>query len=112
MTIQCALGYVNGATLTCCGKTATAAQAKDNLNELLNMLHIGGLNAGARTPSGPPDSPVCTARLFEKDVLTFRVLVPAGSQTQEVYLQDETDPPSTARIGCRHPFGPPTCKRS
>jgi hypothetical protein len=54
MTIQCALGYVNAATLTCCGETATAAQAKDNLNELLNMLHIGGLNAGARTPSGPP----------------------------------------------------------
>jgi len=88
-------GKITRADLTCLGKTATTDQSKDNLNELLNLLHLGDLTPGARTTGAPPDSPVCTVHLFEQEVPSFQVLIPAGAQTQEVYLRNETGPTNT-----------------
>jgi hypothetical protein len=78
------------------GRTSVATPGNDNVNELLNMLHLSDVSAG--TKSHQCESFIgFTVALFEGGKAVLKVSISRSPQTSSILLMDSTD---DTRSGC------------
>jgi hypothetical protein len=90
---------------TTSGRTSTATPAKDNVNELLNMLHLSDVTAGSKTHSAAPRTPGYTVVLYDRGKALLTVLIPKGQRISAIYLYDTTNSKRTGSYSLKHAIG-------
>jgi hypothetical protein len=84
------------------GGTGIASPANDNLNELLNTLHLGDVTDATPKDATAPPAPGFTAVLYDHDSVALKILIPQAATATAVYIQDEADSTHTGTYALKH----------
>jgi len=71
------------------GKKGVASKDQDNLNELLNILHLGDLTTDQRSNAPAPASAAYTVVAYTNAGEAWSLQVPDVPQSDRVYLHDD-----------------------
>src|SRR5579883_1298476 len=69
-----------------------ASRDLDNMNELLNMLHLGDLTTDAREKAPEPTSSVYTIVAYDQAGITWTVQVLSVPESSRIYMSDAVHP--------------------
>lgn len=86
------------------GQKGEASRDRDNMNELLNMLHLGDSTADTREKASEPTASMYTIIASTQQGVAWTVRVPGTTQSSRVYIRDTVHPEKSGFYQLQQPI--------
>jgi len=86
------------------GHKGVASKDNDNLNELLNLLHLGDITADSRSDAPVPTTSVYTVVAYDQSQSLWTVFVPDNPQSNRIYFSDAVHPDNSGIYSLKQPI--------